>query len=168
LATLYVSAPGAQFDDEGAQILGTTFEKIQEEEPLTATAVVEHARSETSPIHGFFEWDDAIAGLKFRITQARHYLNHIRVIPAPKKDPIRAFHVVTHVDHNKKEYQAYTPLATVISHPEMMKEVIANARKELEGWRQRYNQYKDLHTAVVEIDKIILSLKESTEENRGQ
>ena len=38
---------------------------------LTPDQVVRDAAKKTSPLHGEFEWDDAVAGHKYRIEQAR-------------------------------------------------------------------------------------------------
>jgi hypothetical protein len=49
----------------------------------TPEGVVEAARAETSPLHGFFEWDDNIAGEKYRLGQARDLI--VRVGPITLK-----------------------------------------------------------------------------------
>ena len=64
---------------------------------LTPDAVVADAKKRTSPLHGAFEWDDAVAGHKYRIEQARSLIqsHHVyierrsHVIPVPEyiRDP---------------------------------------------------------------------------------
>ena len=46
---------------------------------LTPEAVVEAARSEDDPMHSYFEWDDAKAGEKYRVDQARTLIRSVRV-----------------------------------------------------------------------------------------
>lgn len=38
---------------------------------ITPDIVLQDAEDETSPLHGYFEWDDSVAGHAYRIDQAR-------------------------------------------------------------------------------------------------
>ncbi len=50
-----------------AQMVGEQFEAIEKRDgTLTKAAIVDAARSEDSPMHGMFEWDDAVAGELYR------------------------------------------------------------------------------------------------------
>ena len=62
---------------------------------LRPSDVVENARSKTSPIHDYFEWDDATAAETYRQEQARHLIRSIQVITVDDAEPVRAFHHVT-------------------------------------------------------------------------
>jgi hypothetical protein len=46
---------------------------------LAPAAVLEAARSPKSPLHGYFEWDDALAGEAYRLAQARALIRGVRV-----------------------------------------------------------------------------------------
>jgi len=46
---------------------------------LTPASVVDAARSEESPLHQYFEWDDSIAAEAYRQDQARELIRRIRV-----------------------------------------------------------------------------------------
>ena len=46
-------------------------DKLAVDGKLTAQAVVDAAREEGSPLHGFFEWDDNKAANEYRLLQAR-------------------------------------------------------------------------------------------------
>lgn len=46
---------------------------------LTARDVVLDARKKDSPLHGYFEWDNAKAATKFRLVQARRLINRFQV-----------------------------------------------------------------------------------------
>lgn len=56
-------------------------ERISQQNPegLTPEAVVADARNPKSPLHKEFEWDDSIAGQKFRLHQARELIKRVRV-----------------------------------------------------------------------------------------
>lgn len=46
---------------------------------LTPERVVEHAQRQDSPLHEFFEWDDALAAQAHRLQQARSLIRSVRV-----------------------------------------------------------------------------------------
>jgi hypothetical protein len=50
-----------------------------ERDELTPEAVVEAARDEASPLHGYFEWDDASAAHAHRLHQARVLIKGWRI-----------------------------------------------------------------------------------------
>lgn len=52
---------------------------VQAKGGITASELVEAAKDESSPAHGAFEWDDAIAGHEHRLSQARKYLRTVSV-----------------------------------------------------------------------------------------
>ena len=54
-------------------------EKISESSGLTPNAVLEAAKSPTSPLHGYFDWDDNSAANKFRIGQAQTLIRSIKI-----------------------------------------------------------------------------------------
>jgi hypothetical protein len=57
---------------------------------LTAEMVVEAARDEASPLHDFFQWDDAAAAAEHRIAQARALIRSVRVVFRTEKVEVRA------------------------------------------------------------------------------
>ncbi len=46
---------------------------------LTAESVVKDAAAPSSPLHGFFEWDDKVAGHRYRLDQARELIRSVRI-----------------------------------------------------------------------------------------
>lgn len=46
---------------------------------LTASAVVDAARDEESPLHARFEWNDGVAAERWRLEQARELIRGVRV-----------------------------------------------------------------------------------------
>lgn len=46
---------------------------------LTPADVVADARDPASPLHGYFEWDDSVAGEKYREHQARALIRSVKV-----------------------------------------------------------------------------------------
>lgn len=61
---------------------------------LTPEAVVESARSPESPMHGLFTWDDAVAGQKWRLEQARELIRSVKVVISTEARAISTVHYV--------------------------------------------------------------------------
>ena len=47
---------------------------------LTASQVLEVARSPDSPLHPCFEWDDSIAAEQWRLEQARELIRRVKIV----------------------------------------------------------------------------------------
>ena len=60
--------------------VGKELEKIRKKGDLTAEAVVDAARDESSPMHDDFEWDDSKAAHEYRLVTARTLIRSIEVI----------------------------------------------------------------------------------------
>ena len=47
---------------------------------LTPARVLDDAKNEASPLHGWFEWDDHKASHKYRLLQARQLIRKVRIV----------------------------------------------------------------------------------------
>lgn len=140
----YVPKNGARFSAEDASILGAYFERIANDGALSPEDVVDAARGESSPLHDFFEWNDAVAGEAFRRDQARYYLRNIEVIRKPEQAPMRAFHVVTiRLGDNLCE-RGFVGIDHIIQERELLAQVIEDEKRRLIGCRARLSQYEAL------------------------
>lgn len=61
---------------------------------LAPEDVLAAAKSDSSPIHGCFEWDDATAGTAYRIEQARELIRRVHIELTYKKRDIRVVRYV--------------------------------------------------------------------------
>jgi len=59
-----------------ASCLNTLYQKNGR---LTAALVVKAASKEGSPLHSYFEWDDTVAGARYRMEQARDLIRSVDV-----------------------------------------------------------------------------------------
>lgn len=118
---------------------------------LEADHVVHAARDETSPLHPHFEWDDEAAAGKYRNEQAGHLIRCITV-EMPKRDgteaPMRAFVSVV-----RDEDRSYTSVAHALADPELRRQVLNQAWRELEAWRQRNAELTELAEVFSAIDQ---------------
>jgi hypothetical protein len=145
----FVAARGSRLTDEQAQRFGEHIETIMEgrDGDATAQVVYEDARKKRSPLHSFFEWDDAVAAEAYRLDQAEYIVRSIhRVVKHDdgSEEEVLAFHSVVVVRPDATAERTYATLARVLSEEELRSQILARAMHEFEQWRKRYNQYQEL------------------------
>lgn len=114
----------------------------------TAEDILEAARDENSELHKCFEWDDSIAAEKYRLHQARLIVCNIVYKAEPTQPKIRTF---MFVDSQK----SYVATDTIVTQADTYKEMLNRALRELECFRQKYQNLAELETIFEEIDKAI-------------
>lgn len=123
------------------------FNKLPE---VTAKNVVDAARAEDAPLHREFEWDDSIAGEKWREEQARMLIRHIVLVPeeAPTVEPVRAYH------HLSVENNVYTPTEVIFKSVDMTKQLLDAAKNELKAFKRKYSGLEALAKVFIAIDEL--------------
>lgn len=107
---------------------------------VTPHNIVELAKDENSPLHNEFEWNDTIAGDKYREIQARDMLRCIIVHEENKDDKpteIRAWVSTT-------EKCVYDRIEAVVSNETEYENLLKTALKELESFKKKYHSLKEL------------------------
>lgn len=112
--------------------------------------VVKEAESITSPLHKYFEWDDSVAAEAFRLWQARHLINHVKIEIMGKEAPA---YWSAKINTNDVEVQGYYSTKRVLSEKEILLQVMQSAIEEIKYWQKKYKTIKDL-AEIVNNDKI--------------
>lgn len=124
-----------------------------------AEAVVKRAKSKRNPLHGEFEWDDAVAAHEHRVFRAKSMIRHISV----KRDdiatsrPQRMYHVVT-VSPQKpgeKARRAYRTTDEIMKDPDSRAELLGRALNELISFRNRFRDLQELAVVLRSIEEVI-------------
>lgn len=141
------------------QKIGLALAKIAQEGAgrLTPSAVVEAARSEKSPLHRHFEWDDAKAANSWRLDQAREIIRVIR-IEEDGEEPTRAFLSVKDGDGT-----AYRTSHEVSGSVELQLAVLRQAEKDLESFQRRYRDMVDICADVESVRSKVRTQREAAE-----
>jgi hypothetical protein len=110
---------------------------------LTPEMIVEEARSRTSPLHHLFEWDNRVAGEKYRLGQARVLVRIVREEIGEDDDgaPIyfRAYVAARRVN---REEAGYLPTREVLMSP-ISEAILAKAlKRELARINQKYGHLR--------------------------
>lgn len=119
-------------------------------EKATPHNIVELARDEKSILHNYFEWDNEIAGEKYREEQAKLMLRCIIVHEEKEDDKettVRAWISTT-------EKYVYDRVEAVLSNEKEYENMLKTALRELESFKRKYKSLKELKPLFDVIDKI--------------
>lgn len=171
----YRAAEGARFDRKNVQLYGeyikSVMDKSKGDRSITTEHLLELAKKPACPLHGVFTWSDEKAARLYRLQEARHLLNHIRVVVAEMDDGTevlaRPFHNVNvvFVPKPKKggkpeptEIRVYTPLDRVLDDDRLRMQVLMECIGWLKHFEAKYNTLRELEPifkAIGEVELIV-------------
>jgi hypothetical protein len=108
---------------------------------LTAQVVVEESRSNAAPLHHHFEWDDAVAGEKYRVEQAREIIRSVKIKYADVDGVPSETRGFVSVARGNLPAREYLPIEDVRNDPELVAAALRDAERE---WRSLYVRYRNL------------------------
>ncbi len=123
---------------------------------VTAERLVQAASDKRHPMHRDFMWDNAKAGHKYRIEQARSIISNINMITTDVSKPICTSYVR---DPNAPQnMQGYISVASLRTEREAAHEFLMNEAAQLEARLDRMRGLADALDLVDELDTIISSV----------
>lgn len=138
-----------------ADRLATIYEK---QKLLRESDVLADAQHETSPLHGYFEWDDTAAAHAHRLGQAAALIRRVRVrvIPAPESEPIRvrayiANRDVPHEEETDVEPGAYRSIQDVARKTSYQQAVEDSIRRDLLRLQVKYSSTQQFFRVAREV-----------------
>lgn len=146
-----------------AEVVGAEFEKIEKEHgKITSQFVLDSARDTDSPIHSMFEWDNAIAGEKYRLHQATTIILSLKVEKETEKKPkvLRAYYNVSETE--KKG--SFINVDSAFSNPDTQEIILKRALREFQSFRNKYENLKEFAEVFEKFDEVLLDFAEDTEE----
>jgi hypothetical protein len=116
---------------------------------LTPSMVVNVARDPDHPLHTRFEWDDTVAGEKYRRHQAQQLIRSVRIRVIDEDDPsqnydIRAYQMV----RTSSGTRTYQPTTEVVQDPFASRLILANMEREWRALRSRYEHWHEFWKLV--------------------
>jgi hypothetical protein len=124
---------------------------------IQPVAVVNAAKSKTSPLHPCFDWNDKSAAEKYRQDQARYLLRQIVVVQDSddRAEPVmvRAFVSVP----GEREGLIYTTVQRAAQSDSKWDYVVQTAHEELLAWRNKYKTLTEFKKVFAAIDQIKIS-----------
>lgn len=145
-----------------AQIVGEEMERIREEYGgVTKENFLEAARPSDSVTHCLFDWDDSVAGEKWRLHQSKVIIGSVKMTvcaetPQGKTEyKVRAF-VNKEVDDDRKP-AVYIPFLEAMNGTESettRRITVENAKRELFQFANKFRTYEEFAGVIDEIDKL--------------
>jgi len=133
-----------------AQVAGEVCEMLERQGNLTPSALVDASRPDDAPLHGMFEWDDVVAGEKYREVQARGIVHSLEVIATSDMKPTKAF-VSLRVAGQERRYES-TEVA--LSAPDTRERVLKEAMAELRAFERKYSRFEELADVLAAIRQV--------------
>jgi len=142
--------------------VGVCLEKlrVKKKGKLTPEDVVSAAKAASSPLHLYFEWDDAEAAHQHRLNQARYLLRSVRVVHVAKEGTheiavsSRAF-VNLNTPGDRSKSIPYYSVEDVLADPDKRSKYIANAAKELATYAKKYRHLVEFSGVFSALDKLL-------------
>lgn len=104
---------------------------------LTSEAVVAAASPEAAPLHPAFEWDDSVAGLEYRLIQARKLIRAVQIV----KDDEKPMTVYAFVPGEERTGE-YEPTEGLALHVDRWTLALAEALRYLRSAEDRVGELK--------------------------
>lgn len=120
---------------------------------LTPGLVVEAARNKRHELHSYLEWDDGIAGDKWRRHQAHELIQSVRIKYAAgdgREGDVRAFHAVRAADGG----YIYEQAETIATDPLQRTLLLREMDRDWRSMRSRYAHFAEFSELLqVHLDK---------------
>lgn len=124
------------------------YEEISSLAEITPQNVVNLARDEKSVIHNDFEWNDEIAGEKYRNIQAGEMIrNFVLETVEEEKQPVRALQITTVTN-------VYKPIEFFLKNEDEYQSLLKRALAELQGFKSRYSNLTELEDVFKAINEL--------------
>lgn len=151
-----------------AEVAGEALKRMADKHGrLTPRLVVDESRPKKAPLHDEFEWNDSVAAEMYRENQARYVMRTITVdiVGREEKPPIRMFVNILPEPETETDVEperCYVQTVEALQRPDWRQQVLERALKELEAWRQRYEDLEELAVVFASMDVVKENLKKPT------
>jgi len=122
--------------------LAAELRKIRDEYgDLRRRTIVNVARDPDHPLHSRFEWDDRVAGDKYRLVQAGELIRSVTVKYTDRGGEAREIHEWHSVVRDGA--RAYEPVDEIAEDPVTMKILLREMQRDWRALRTRYGHLKE-------------------------
>ncbi len=138
---------------------------------VTPNEVLEKAKDERTELHKCFEWDDSIAGEKYRLRQAGEVLRSLVIVQEVETEKgVQEVSVRMMENVVIEDKRVYSPINHVLSDPDLKFQVMDRLRKSVMESYQIAKQYEMLDPSFAEVAEDIKKIHARLSEriNRAQ
>lgn len=111
---------------------------------LTAELVVSLATDEAHPLHSRFEWDDTVAGPKYREVQAADLIRSVKVVyrEATETEPARSTRAWV-ATRSPDTPHGYEPIEKVAADPLLRAMTLRQMERDVRDLKRRYSEFDE-------------------------
>lgn len=120
---------------------------------LTPEIVVDEARPEGAPLHDRFEWDNEIAGEKYRIVQAQQIIRSVQIEfidnRTGERKFVRGFHSRREAGQSESGYQ---PTEEIVQDEVALRLLLKQCEREIADLKRKYghlSEFADMMRAAI-------------------
>ena len=113
---------------------------------LNEMIVLDEARSPRHPLHNRFEWDDSVAGEKYRLSQAREML---RVTFRPDPDAPTTLRAFVAIKGEGVSKSSYTPTQEALEDPISRDILLKQMERDWTIFTARYEHMKEFDELLI-------------------
>lgn len=129
------------------------YDECQTLNEVTPENVLNKARDAETELHKCFEWDNTVAGEKYRLIQARDIIRHFVIVTPEKNEDeepikVRSYQVTT-------QRNVYEPTRFFLQKPDEYAALLERAKAELENFKRRYQTLVELEEVIESIDRLL-------------
>lgn len=136
-----------------AQRVGEELELIESKQEVSNRNVLEYARkNHNSELYKCFEWDDTIAGEKYRLNQASNLISSISFVI--EEEPVKKQKVYFSIKTDEKESRKFKNIKDILEDDEDYKALLNKAKTEFETCKNNYDSLikrEDLKDIIFDI-----------------
>ena len=149
---------------------GSRFSGDARETMVAITSIHKSAKREISPedivqyaesdpvLNGYFEWDDSIAGFKFRCWQARHLVAAIVQVTVDESGDKQETPVFVNVVSGER--QGYLPVKVACKRTDTWEYVQAEALAYVERFADRYNRLAAVPSVQTALSGLVVAIRQ--------
>lgn len=110
---------------------------------FTTKDIVNKARNQNTKLHNLFEWNDEIAGEKYREIQAGDIVRNLVIVKRSETGEPQDTNIRVFVSSNQRNGM-YKPITSVIRVQEEYELLLEQALKELQAFKNKYANLSEL------------------------
>lgn len=132
---------------------GKVMEGLEKTVGLTKKSLVDASRPEDAPLHKAFEWNDSIAGEKYREIQAGKMITNLKVVT--KVDETKKTRGFVSLEYGVGKPGVFESTEKVLSVTEKKDRLLTLAIRDLQAFRRKYISLSELSELFEMIDEIV-------------
>lgn len=156
----YAWRPGYR-SNVSAKVVGQRLAELAQanDDAITPALVVEDARPDDAPLHRGFEWDDSVAGEKWREDEARRMIRNCYVVMKDADTGLEETCLGNVSVKLADGTNGYITTMRAVFDDDLRGQVEAEAMRAFQALRQRYDHIRSLAGVFREIDKVVAKAK---------